>query len=354
MGRGGLDEDQAVAPDILPPLFGMQANSSVGRVFVLMNPNPNWRTSGVHGSRIRIIKGVLLLVLVVTGHAYADTAELYAESFDIVWKTIHERFFDPLFHGVDWTESRERYRAQVVEAEDDEQFYVLMNSMLFELGVSHLGVVQTHDPRQLGEAAIFGEGTVGIDVRLVGGRLFITAVEEGSAAAEAGLEIGNEILRLNGRTVEEIASEAVEFPTPPFTERTVIWRYRGRACIDDIYFDPVERPYLGRLVILVDGARASSSEEFSGGLQAMGRATIVGERTPGRVLVMDVTVLPLGAYFIFPIAETMTSTSVVLEHRGVIPDVESLFTMESLKTGRDVQLDAALAVPRGDGIAERK
>jgi len=395
----------------------------------------------------------------------------YAESFDIVWETINERFFDSDFKGVDWSESRKHYRPKVARAEDDETFYTLINQMLFELGVSHLGVVPTDDPKQLGEAAIFGEGTIGIDIRLVDGRLFITRVEDGSPAAEKGLAVGYEVLRLNGRTLEEIATQPLESPTPPFTERnkrymilgavywellgpageqvsvefrnrdgriaqlrlcrqsrgaqrvfdegmpptyvtitskridddigyirfnsfhpalleslmnsiddltdtkgmiidlrgnpggafgvrhqlarrfvterTVIWRYRGREGVDDIYLDPAERPYKGRLVILVDGASASSSEEFSGGLQCMGRATIVGERTPGRDVVADIMVLPVGAYFIFPVAETQTSEGIVLEHRGVIPDVESLFTTEGIGTGRDVQLDAAVEVLRG-------
>jgi C-terminal processing protease CtpA/Prc len=169
--------------------------------------------------RNRVVLAVLLYALLVTGNVRPATAQTYAESFDIVWTTINERFYDPEFKGVNWSESRERYRPQITNAQDDDRFYEIINHMLFELGVSHLGVVPTDDPKQLGEAAIFGEGTVGIDVRLVDGRLFITGVAGGSAAADAGLAVGYEVLSLNGRTLDDIATQPLEFPTPPFTER---------------------------------------------------------------------------------------------------------------------------------------
>lgn len=57
--------------------------------------------------------------------------------------------------------------------------------------------------------------------------------------------------------------------------------------------------------------------------------------------------LPVGAYFVFPVAETQTSKGTVLERRGVIPDIEALFTQESLKEGRDIQLEVAIDEIKG-------
>jgi len=327
----------------------------------------------------------ILLTFCLTAPASAEPVNKYAASFDIVWDTMNERFYDSEFNGIDWPQSRERYRPMVVDAENDETFYQHINTRLFELGVSHLGVIRTDDIEELGAATIFGEGTVGIDVRLVEGKLFITELEEGSAAADAGLLAGYEVLCLNCRTIEEIVAERLAYPTPPFTERnhrymvledvywellgsiqgeviigfkdhddnvserllkrrsrgaatvfdealpptyltfkserigedvgyikfnnfhpellddlasamgvhadtkgliidlrgnpggafgvrhqlagrfvterSLIWHYRGKRGIDDIYLEPAERPYTGELVILVDGFSASSSED---------------------------------------------------------------------------------------------
>ena len=410
--------------------------------------------------------GILTLFFGTT--SVADSNNEFKESFELVWNTINERFYDAGFNGVDWIDSKKRFGPLVSGAENEDAFHVQINTMLFELGVSHLGVVPSDDPEQLGEAAIFGEGTVGIEVRFLNESLLITHVAESSSAKKHGLSPGNEILSLNGQTINEIKKERLEFKTPPFTERnerynvlqevywelmgpvedkvlvgymdnngqarealldrqkksasvvfdeglpptyvtfearhlsdkvgylrfnsfhpellddladamerfadtegliidlrgnpggafgvrhqlasrfvterSVIWNYRGRGGIDRIYLEPTEWPYTGNLVIIVDGFCASSSEEFSGGLQFMGRATIVGEQTPGRDLVSDITVLPTGSYFVFPVAETRTVDGTVLEHRGIIPDVEVTFTEEDLKAGRDTQLETALEV----------
>jgi len=390
----------------------------------------------------------------------------YEESFDIVWSTIDTRFYDRTFNGVDWLDSQSQYRSKVAGAQSDDEFFKLINTMLFELGVSHLGVVPMDDPTQLGEATVFGEATVGLDVRFVDDRLLVTRVAIENSAYAAGIRPGDEILSINGRTIDLLTAEVLEFPTPPFharnerymileeiywellgpasenvlisyrrdvgdpsevvlqrtarsasvvfeeglpptyvtsehrfldentgylrfnsfhpelldemaaamelfsetdglvidlrgnpggafgvrhqlasrfvSERSVIWRYRGANGVDDIFLDPTDQPYSGHLVILVDGLSASSSEEFSGGLQAMGRATIIGQRTPGRDVVADIAVLPIGAYFVFPVAETMTVDGTVLEYRGVIPDIEVAYQREILIDGRDAQLDAAL------------
>jgi hypothetical protein len=31
------------------------------------------------------------------------------KTFDVVWKTVNEKYFDPTFGGVDWMAIRERY-----------------------------------------------------------------------------------------------------------------------------------------------------------------------------------------------------------------------------------------------------
>lgn len=102
-------------------------------------------------------------------------------------------------------------------------------------------------------------------------------------------------------------------------------------------------PFDGPLAILVDNTSASTSEVFAGGLQAIGRARIFGQRTMGAVLPSLVEELPNGdmlqhAFADFVVAETGDR----LEGRGVIPDEEVAITRAALLAGRDPVLDAAI------------
>ncbi|MFQ5752602.1 MAG: S41 family peptidase, partial [bacterium] len=98
----------------------------------------------------------------------------------------------------------------------------------------------------------------------------------------------------------------------------------------------------GNLVILVDELSGSSSEEFAGGMQAIGRATIIGQQTPGKVLTMEVVPLPERALFVYPNAQTLTAGNEVLEGVGVIPDIEVGLDKEALLKGKDNQLEKAV------------
>lgn len=104
-------------------------------------------------------------------------------------------------------------------------------------------------------------------------------------------------------------------------EPKLFMRYRYRDGWEAAFLEPVPDAYAGELVILVDELSASSSEEFSGSLQALGRATIVGSQTPGRCLVMNIVSLPYGALLVYPFGQSRTPDGRVLEDNGVVPDL---------------------------------
>jgi carboxyl-terminal processing protease len=126
-------------------------------------------------------------------------------------------------------------------------------------------------------------------------------------------------------------------------EPKLFMRYQRRDGLEEAYLDPVPDPYPGQVVILVDELSASSSEEFAGSLQALGRATIIGSQTPGRCLVQEVAVLPKGALLIYPSAQSQTPDGRVLEDNGVVPDIQVELDRELLLQGLDSQLEAAIA-----------
>ena len=119
-------------------------------------------------------------------------------------------------------------------------------------------------------------------------------------------------------------------------------RYQYRDHHEEAYLDPVTNPYPGKVVILVDEHSTSSSEEFSGSLQVLGRATIVGSQTPGICLVMNIKTQPYGTILAYPIAQSKIADGRVLENNGVVPDIEVTLDRQQLLQGRDTQLEAAL------------
>lgn len=390
----------------------------------------------------------------------ASTA--YVDSFEFVWATINEEFYDPDFGGMDWEAAHDRYLPQVTGVDNDETFLAVVNRMLFELGVSHLFVMPPDE--DFIDPVLTIEGELGIEVRLLDGEWVITAVEPDSSAAEAGLRPGYMLDSIAGQSVTDIAESAP--PLPPVHERGVrsaqiltveellhgepdavttvgyrdaadesrrvtlsfrhrgssaelipgfppvfttlevdrleggigyirfdpfvpglaapildaidtmrdapglifdvrgnhggasdvgkqlidslvdepalIWTWRNRDGSGNTYAEPSEDPYDGPVVVLVDVVSGSAAEAFAVGIQAMGRAVIVGERTAGRLLGGEIAELPIGALMIYPVVAAVAADGTVVEGRGVIPDLPVAVHRRDLLAGIDPTLQAAI------------
>lgn len=105
---------------------------------------------------------------------------------------------------------------------------------------------------------------------------------------------------------------------------------------------PRPRTYDGPLAILVDGASASTSEIFAGGLRDLGRARIFGTHTAAAALPSVIETLPNGDGFQYAIANYISEGGKPLEGIGLEPDVVAVPSREALLAGKDPALDAAL------------
>ncbi|MDT7603495.1 MAG: carboxyl-terminal processing protease [Acidobacteriota bacterium] len=105
---------------------------------------------------------------------------------------------------------------------------------------------------------------------------------------------------------------------------------------------PAKNPYTGMVVILMDEGSGSASEQFAAGMQEAGRAYVVGKKSGGDDMDADIVELPTGAYFIYAAGEPRTPKGVIVEGRGVIPDLEVNLTRAGLLRGDDAQLGAAI------------
>jgi carboxyl-terminal processing protease len=410
----------------------------------------------------RIVVLIILLSVLPGFGAHQNKKQAYLGIFETVWKKVNETYFDPSYGGLDWKEVHDRYQPKIASAENDEDFYSLVNKMLWELRVSHAALVP---PGFLAaaEPMVFAEGGIGINVRLLDGKAVIASVDPESPGHRAGLRSGFIIQAIDRIPIAQIEQEvrrdrppyndlgriaqsikgimgriygapetevsiayldeceerqekkiirakrsgvtvgpkdqsfflAIEFEVKRLdndigyiklntlqpqlaaripaaikslgnvsgiivdlrgnsggeiegmldlflTEKTFLYLKRTRDSETKIFSNPPNDVYEGPLVVLIDVMSGSASELFAACLQALKRAVVVGDRSPGSVMESDVMIFPNGAVFMYPVAQLSTPDGTVLEGRGVIPDIEVGLRREMLLRGVDSQLDSAL------------
>ena len=397
----------------------------------------------------RVCRATFLFCTLLISPAFAQTTkesspQIRQKTFDVVWDAINENFFDAQFCGVDWVKMREKYSPQVANLKTDDELYELLNKMLGELHVSHVGVFRIETASKFFKVP---EATTGFVVKDVEKQVVIRRILKGSSAAKAGLRVGFIIKKVDDETVSNsleasyrLAGDQKQYriafldghdmlketvfrmqPLPPenlgktedseFSDwGTLIEAERLAEGIGYIHFtnfypglneklrsavksmknapgiildlrgnggggddvalrlaglllnkktllaisktrqgdrfsyvaEPVNDPYLGPVVVLVDEDSYSQAEQISASLQDIGRAVVIGKRTPGKDMDGVLMELPTGAGLMYPVGQPRTPKGIIVEGRGVIPDIEVSLTRADLLRGKDSQLEAAI------------
>lgn len=108
--------------------------------------------------------------------------------------------------------------------------------------------------------------------------------------------------------------------------------------------------YTGPVVIVVDRSCFSACEMFTAGLQAAGRALVVGpEATGGGSGGISASTLPSGARIQFSTAVAWRPDGEIIEGNGVTPDIKMAIRPRDLASGRDRVLERAIkALQQGE------
>lgn len=158
----------------------------------------------------------IVLLLLIT-NLNCQQNKKYVQYFNTVWNTINENFYDPLFGGIDWDQVYEKYKPIISNVHSDDDFYEQINRMLFELNVSHTGLIPSgYWP--LVEPTTFAKGSIGLDVRITNNSAIITEVKKDSPADLAGIKPSYILLSINGKRIEEMAEDRLKFLEPPFNK----------------------------------------------------------------------------------------------------------------------------------------
>jgi tricorn protease len=127
--------------------------------------------------------------------------ELFAEMFEQSWRALNDYFYDPHFHGANWTAVREKYRGMVKHCALREDLYTLISMMLGELNASHLGISSANPASADQETADLG---LIFDRAYAGSGLKIAEILHGGPADRRGLNLraGDVLLAIEGETID--------------------------------------------------------------------------------------------------------------------------------------------------------
>ncbi|MFT3780372.1 MAG: S41 family peptidase [Nibricoccus sp.] len=139
---------------------------------------------------------------------------LRSETFDVVWTTVYENYFDTTFGGVDWRAMREKYRLRLWAAEDKRALARLLQEMLNELKRTHFAII----PRDMAVLAPEERGRIGCSgatVSVIEKEITVVRVKPGSPAEKAGVRPGDVVRGIAKRPLAEVLAMISENVASP-------------------------------------------------------------------------------------------------------------------------------------------
>ncbi|MEJ5153610.1 S41 family peptidase [Gluconobacter wancherniae] len=173
------------------------------------------------------VSGVAFLATAARAEPPHDVT--FAEDFDELWRTLGERYCFFMDKHTDWDQVRLLYRPMALAADSKAAFIDIVRRVLAELydAHTHLGDPPDGSPRW---------PLYDIFAERIGGEVRVAAIEDGSAAADSGLMIGDRIMSIDGRPIElviqNLMPKCLKKPDPAadaYTINVAVAGYRGKA-----------------------------------------------------------------------------------------------------------------------------
>ncbi|PYY12810.1 MAG: hypothetical protein DMG69_00010 [Acidobacteria bacterium] len=144
--------------------------------------------------------------------------------------------------------------------------------------------------------------------------------------------------------------DLTRFGRIPSSKATLLWLAARYAFVEKSILVVTEglgeRRFHGRVVLLVNEHTASAGEMVSAFAEENDLATIVGSKTPGRLLSGSAFKVGHGYILGLPVAGYLTWRGRMLENNGVVPRFCIELSRDALREGRDTQLETAVEVAK--------
>lgn len=123
-----------------------------------------------------------------------------AQDFDELWTSLRDRYCFFAEKRTDWDQVRRLYRPQALAAPSYEAFQEITRRVLCELYDAHTHL--TNPPDGAPRWPLYD-----VMVERVGAEVRVVAVQEGSSAADAGVQIGETIVGVDGAPIERVVAD---------------------------------------------------------------------------------------------------------------------------------------------------
>jgi hypothetical protein len=130
-----------------------------------------------------------LLVVAAVGFGQSTDKQRQIASFEKVWTTIRDKHWQKNPGGLDWQAIHAEFYPRILNAKSDDEALSIMREMLGRLKQTHFGIFPAAVYNAVeGEGG--GDGSPGIDTRVLGGQAVVTGLDPGSPAERAGVKLG--------------------------------------------------------------------------------------------------------------------------------------------------------------------
>jgi carboxyl-terminal processing protease len=158
--------------------------------------------------------------------------QLNLDSFEKVWTTIRDKHWEKNPGGLDWQAIHAEFRPKVEQAKNIDEVRGLLKEMLSRLHQTHFGIMPATVYEAVGvpgDLDAVGEGSTGIDLRLLDGQAVVTRVDPGSPAERAGVKPGWAVELANGVNLQAAAVALAADPSIPelISTRALLGRISG-------------------------------------------------------------------------------------------------------------------------------
>jgi hypothetical protein len=308
-----------------------------------------------------------------------DPSNNPVENFDLLWKSVDEKYSFFEFKDIDWNEVRSRYRPQVSMDMSDKELFYLMADMLYELRDGHVNLTSYFDRSRNWDwyldyppnfnPIILERNYLGRDFQIVGpfetkviGNVgyiyygsFMGFFEEGllDRLLERYAHLDGLIIDVRDNT-GGIAMLAPRLASRFVTEKTLVGynRYKEGPGRDDfsrlmpIYIEPKGTSFTKPVIVLTNRKVYSAGNLFASYMSHLPHVILMGDHTGGGGGLPYSGELMNGWRFRFSSSQILNADLEHIEH-GVAPDVKVDMLLEDELAGLDTILERALEYMAG-------